>query len=67
MSLENDQNDLKSPNQNEDSKNSSLELLIELHYQLSDMNIRLSEFDYSFLQQILKLSELEIKRQMASD
>lgn len=64
MSLE---NDLKSPNQNEDSKNSSLELLIELHYQLSDMNIRLSEFDYSFLQQILKLSELEIKRQMASD
>lgn len=67
MSFENDQNDLKSPNQNEDSKNSSLELLIELHYQLSDMNIRLSEFDYSFLQQILKLSELEIKRQMASD
>jgi len=66
MCLENNQDNLKSPNQNETNTNSSIELLIEMHYQLSDMNTRLSEFDYSFLQQILKLSELEIKRQMAS-
>lgn len=66
MCLENYYDKIDSPNEYEATQNASMELLIELHYQLSDINERLNDFDYRFLQQILKLSEMEIKRQMMS-
>lgn len=66
MCLENYMDKLSSTNEYEETKNASMELLIELHYQVSDINARLSDFDCRFLQQILKLSEMEIKRQMMS-
>lgn len=47
-------------------KNAALEILIDLHYQLSDMNHRLNGFEFDFLQQILSLSELEVRRQMST-
>lgn len=66
MCMEKYEDDLASLRDETVHKSASIELLVELHYQVSDMNYRLSEFDYSFLKQILKLSEMEIKRQMAS-
>lgn len=66
MCLETYKDTLSSTYENERYQNASIELLVELHYQVSDMNYRLSEFDCSFLKQILKLSEMEIKRQMTS-
>lgn len=66
MCLENYIDKFSAPNEYEETKNASMELLIDLHYQLSDINERLNDFDYRFLQQILKLSEMEIKRQMTS-
>lgn len=66
MCLENYMDKLNSPNNYEVTEDASMELLIELHYQISDMNYRLNEHDYSFLKQILILSEMEIRRQMAS-
>jgi hypothetical protein len=65
MCIENYEENFGSFNETKAPKNASMELLIELHYQLSDMNTRLNEFDFSFLQQILFLSETEIRRQMA--
>lgn len=49
---------------NRTEENETIEMLINIHYELSDLKHRLEGKNLSFLQKMLDLSEMEIQMRM---